>query len=505
MAEAVAVVLPKESVSDDSYLLVEILVQSGASVVQGEVIARCETSKATLDIASPCGGFVHHHYSQGQEIPVGGILALVSETPAPPAGMAATLSAPAPASAAPPATPDSRASTAYADESEGGPRQRATPLARKMMSEFHLENGDFPGLHRVTRADVMERVESMPRDPVPTRFSKAAKEWISRQSVPESAFENAGLVTLAEARRRIEGVEKTGSAALAPAAGAHQPAPSRDAKAAAPASGIRAEAAPENADRIPLNKAKRAEIQSLQDGQDGVLASAITVLVSAEGAFAADGSAAHPMLLSIVLYEAGRLLRKYPELNGFYQDGHSVQYRDVHAGIAFEIDQGLKVPVLRHTDTLALDAVKSSIDDFIGKYLEKRLGLEELTGATFTVTDLSNDKVFSFLPLINRRQAAILGIGGVQAFSDQGRMYPLTLAFDHRVSTGRRASQFLGELKGRLESFSSPLAAGGEPKAQRRCRQCLRAEGELQKKQFLLMAVLNGRADYLCTTCAKGW
>lgn len=516
MAEATPVMVPKEGVSDDSYLLQELVKADGQAVQAGEVLVRCESSKATVEINAPCAGFVHYRYRAGQEIPVGGVLALVTATAEAPAGLAAAsppsmpaASAPSGASAAkaPPPKPLNgvRPGAAPAIPSDAdGARRKVTPLARNMIRAHALAGDHFEDLEVVRGSDVRARLGESERPPTSTRFSQAAQALARERGVDIAQFPNAGLVTRAHILRMLEGPEASEAVEAAPETRAAAIAPSAPAKAApAPKSGFEPQA---EFEIEPLTKAKRNEIRALSEGQEGALASVLTAMASAEGFFDAATGAASPKLLPIVVYEASRLLEAYPDLNGFFDEasGGFARYREVNVGVAFEIDQGLKVPVLKAPNRSGIDALRASLDDLIGKYLENRLGTQDLTGATFTVTDLSNDGVFTFVPLISRGQCAILGIGGAQALSDVTRAFPLSLAFDHRVSTGRRAARFLADLKARLESYADALS-GGQAGPERRCRQCKRAERELRDRQYLLMASRAGRVDYLCTTCAKGF
>jgi hypothetical protein len=258
---------------------------------------------------------------------------------------------------------------------------------------------------------------------------------------------------------------------------------------------------------VPLSKAKKNEILFLHEGQRDALPSAISVLVSGRGFFEPAALTASPSLLPILVYETARLLARYPEFNGCYEEEGLIQWSEINVGVAFEIDAGLKVPIIKGADALGVDKIRETIEGHILKYLDKSLGIEDLSGGTFTITDLSNEKVFSFLPLINRRQSAILGMGGCQAFSETISSFPLTLTFDHRVSTGRRASLFLRELKERLEAYGSVLPGGataGMP-AETSCFQCRREEAELQDGQYLLVVRARGKAEHLCSTCLEGW
>lgn len=514
MAEPVPVILAKEGVSDDSFLFLEALKGEGAAAEAGEAIARVETSKANIEICAPCAGHVFYRYRVGQEVPVGETIAVISADKAY-AGAQTSAGAPAP-KASEAAMAAGPASDPAADANAG--RTRFTPLARKVMAEHNLRENAFAGPGRVRMVDVMEAVgrgSAAPSDvPAPPpgakpRFSLAAAAEMERLGLASDLFNGAGLVTREDVRRHA-GIREPGNEPMAAATPAGS-GPRAETAEHGGGGDVGGKAEIDGGTRVPLSKAKRNEILSLQDGARGTLSSAITVLVSGRGFFDPAAATARPSLLPAVIYEAARLLVRFPDFNGSYSDNSVVRWNDVNVGVAFEIDAGLKVPVVKGADRLGMGGIREALDGHIMKYLESRLGIEDLTGATFTVTDLSNEKVFDFLPLINRGQSSILGIGGCQAFSENVAVFPLTLAFDHRVSTGRQASLFLRSLKERLESYGPELsasdlaAADSLGAAAKSCSQCRREEGDLRDRQYLLAIHRGGKSGFVCSTCLKGW
>lgn len=131
-------------------------------------------------------------------------------------------------------------------------------------------------------------------------------------------------------------------------------------------------------------------------------------------------------------------------------------YDEVNVGFAVDAGEGLKVPVIRDADKKELGAIAREIQDLLLAYTSGEITLEAASGGTFTVTDLSGEGVFSFHPLINQRQSAILGVGAeFHAPGSSEGLYQLILAFDHRLTEGRAAAQFLKDLRDKLSAYEA--------------------------------------------------
>ncbi len=166
MSPATRIHVPRETVSDDYYLIVEFTVQSGAQILEGEVIAALETSKAVFEVAAPCNGYLFFVHSQGDRIQVGSILAVVSDDPSfPTAEFQADTE------------PLSQESEANEPEPrDGGPRI-SKPAAR--LIAFHeLDPKLFDHLSLVTRDDVESFLARDEKDPTPTEGRSFPKNAI---------------------------------------------------------------------------------------------------------------------------------------------------------------------------------------------------------------------------------------------------------------------------------------------------------------------------------------
>ena len=141
----------------------------------------------------------------------------------------------------------------------------------------------------------------------------------------------------------------------------------------------------------------------------------------------------------------------YPDLNGYYAEGKAWRYKTVAIGFAINLGRSLRVPVVHRAAELSHLEIARTVRDLSLKYLRDELQMADLTGGTFTVTDLSTQGVEHFVPVLNQRQSAILGLCAERP--DSGRR-DLVLAFDHRMTDGMRAASFLAQLRERLEADS---------------------------------------------------
>lgn len=151
-------------------------------------------------------------------------------------------------------------------------------------------------------------------------------------------------------------------------------------------------------------------------------------------------------------------LRRFPEVNASI-DGKDIVYHGYQdVGVAVSTDKGLVVPVLRNSENLSLADVENGIRDFGLRARDGKLGIEEMTGGTFTIT---NGGVFGSLmstPILNPPQSAILGMHKIQerpmAVNGEVKVLPmmyLALSYDHRIVDGKEAVQFLVAIKDMIE------------------------------------------------------
>jgi len=206
-------------------------------------------------------------------------------------------------------------------------------------------------------------------------------------------------------------------------------------------------------DKKPVSLAKQTEIQALSYVQSYGVVSTIFVTVEADGLPKSDNLLfkSSGTFLPLISHEVAQLLPKFRLLNAYFENNSIYLYKEYNLGIALDIDDGLKVYSVKNADQLSLQQTEMKIGEGIYAYFRKSLTPDMIKGSTFTITDLSSFGVDRFVPLVNYKQSAILGIGSVDKKLDR---FILSLSFDHRVTEGKLASQFLGELAKRIQSHS---------------------------------------------------
>ncbi len=162
--------------------------------------------------------------------------------------------------------------------------------------------------------------------------------------------------------------------------------------------------------------------------------------------------------MSFFVKAATEALKKFPAVNASIDGNDMVYHGYQDIGVAVSTDRGLMVPVLRDTDAMSLADVESTIADFGKRGRDGKLGLDDMQGGTFTIT---NGGVFGSLmstPIINPPQTAILGMHKIQerpmAVNGEVKILPmmyLALSYDHRLVDGKDAVQFLVAIKDMLE------------------------------------------------------
>ena len=168
--------------------------------------------------------------------------------------------------------------------------------------------------------------------------------------------------------------------------------------------------------------------------------------------------------MSFFVKACAEALRQFPVVNASV-DGNDIIYHGYYdIGIAVGSPRGLVVPILRDVDSLSFADIEKNIRDFGIRAQDGKLGLDELTGGTFSIT---NGGIFGSMlstPIINPPQSAILGMHNIteRAVVENGAvvarpvMY-LALSYDHRIIDGREAVQFLVSIKRSLEDPASML------------------------------------------------
>ncbi|WP_370408299.1 pyruvate dehydrogenase complex dihydrolipoamide acetyltransferase [Tenacibaculum dicentrarchi] len=167
----------------------------------------------------------------------------------------------------------------------------------------------------------------------------------------------------------------------------------------------------------------------------------------------------------MVVKACAMALKKHPNVNTSWTDNTTLFHSHIHIGVAVAVDEGLVVPVVKHTDALSLTQIGASVRDLAGKARNKKIAPAEMQGSTFTVSNLGMFGIESFTSIINQPNSAILSVGAIiqkpvvkNGEIVVGNTMKLTLACDHRTVDGAVGAQFLQTLKTFVENPVTMLA-----------------------------------------------
>lgn len=167
-----------------------------------------------------------------------------------------------------------------------------------------------------------------------------------------------------------------------------------------------------------------------------------------------------PTITDLLGLAVARLLKDHPRLNGRYADDELELNPRVNLGIAVATDEGLLVPVLKGADALLLREMVPKARELVRRAREGELGPDDLSGGTFTLSNLGMMGIDSFNAIINPPEAAILSVGRVQTVPEwrggewmPHRVISATLSVDHRVADGADGARFLEDLQAALSDW----------------------------------------------------
>lgn len=452
-----SVVMPKQGNTVESVIIVDWKKRVGETVEVGDVLCEVETDKATMEVPSPVAGvLLKTLYNVGDEVPVMTTIAWIGEPgEAAPDGegeaaRSEEVASSSVSSVASPEAPAAAPSPAPVAELRPPISPRARHLAERKGVDASRLAGSGPG-GRIIERDVQAALAAQPK------LTPVAKAMVAEggYTVPAQGSGPGGRVTSKdlvkageqESRRAGEVLER-----IPPAEAAQAPVP-----AAAPSS-----LAPGEVEIIPVKGVRKviAErmLQSLQTtAQLTIHASADARALQALRKRLKESPEAMGLrgitINDLVLFAVARTLPAYPGLNALFTGAEIHQYRSVHLGVAVDTPRGLMVPVIRAAETLSLRQLSAEAKRLAAACLESKITPDELTGGTFTVTNLGAFGVESFTPVLNPPQVAILGVCAIQPkaveIDGEIRFIPhigLSLTINHQVVDGAPAARFLQAL-----------------------------------------------------------
>lgn len=445
---AIEVVMPQLGLSMDSGRIVEWLKKSGDRVAPGELLLAIESDKSTVDVEAVESGILHIVLGpEAEAIQVGEIVAyLLADGEAPPvrAGGAVTTS-----SATTSATDAAQAVTNGRETWRRRDRPRSSPAARRRAAELGLDwrAASGTGPHgRIKERDVLALAEGRATPSV------ADVPEVRMSPVAERLARSAGL-DLEALARRFPG-RRLGRAEV-------ESAIRESVRQARQGIGLPSGAAEMSGRREPMGRlrtmiADRMALSSRSTAPVTLTTEAdATELVRLRAAVKDD-----PQTVLVPSYNAllaklvARALREHPALNASI-DGDEIVYWDaVHIGTAVDTERGLVVPVIRDVQVRSLDDISRELAELLPRAKVGKALPDELTGSTFTITNLGQYEIDAFTPIINLPECAVLGVGRLieKTAVVNGRpairtMMALSLTFDHRLVDGGPAARFLQRVK----------------------------------------------------------
>ncbi|HWI96335.1 MAG TPA: dihydrolipoamide acetyltransferase family protein [Solirubrobacterales bacterium] len=443
------VVMPRLSDSMEEGTILQWLKQVGDEVAVGDELVEIETDKANMAYESDVAGTLSEILVQeGETVAIGTPIAMVGDAsevsgqdgggtdrtaagpvtagdpPPPPVAKASS-------GAGPPTVPPADAAINAPPASNGGGRPKASPVARRIAQEQKLDltqlEGSGPG-GRIVKADV-------------ERAASSAGGAVGGTG-PEEASATAGAGGFPVA---------TGPAADAVSPSSAAPGPET----------AKGTVSYEDPSKLQSTVARRMS-ESKATAPHFYLEAEIDMsrLVAARGqikAGAKEGDVV-PSFNDMVVKACALALREHPRANGAYRDGRFELYSRVNVGVAVAARDALVVPTIFDADQKNLRQIAGDSRALAQRVRDGQITPPELSGATFTVSNLGMFGIDSFAAVINPPQAAILAVGAISerpvvrdGQTTTAHLMRVNLACDHRILYGAPAAEFLARVRSLLE------------------------------------------------------
>jgi pyruvate dehydrogenase E2 component (dihydrolipoamide acetyltransferase) len=410
---ATEIKIPRIGMAVADATLIEWQAKEGEQVKENQVVALIETEKVRSDVESPGAGFLHILLKEGETAPAGKVIGMLAETkeelealqqkPTEEAPAKAAEVAEAPKVEATKATPPKEAVAAR----RGEERIRISPVARKLAEENVIDVtkvvGTGPG-GRITRDDIEKAIAAKGAAPP---VEAAAPAEVSAGKKVKTTLPLTGMRgTIAEHMHRSLSVA---------------------------------------AQLTTIGEIDMTEMANLRKNlldRENVLGTRITYT-------------------DIFVFAIARILRDHPIVNSSIIDNTIKVWEDINIGVAVALEEGLIVPVVKNADQKSLVEISKTAKALIEKAREGKSTSDEISGGTFTLTNLGalgGGWTFE-TAIINQPESAILRVGAIteRAVVRDGQIVirPImtySLTYDHRVIQGAVAAKFMSSLVNALEN-----------------------------------------------------
>ncbi|MBN1889533.1 MAG: 2-oxo acid dehydrogenase subunit E2 [Thermoflexales bacterium] len=441
---ATNVIMPALGISQDKGQVLRWLKREGQSVTQGEPLLEIETDKATVELEAPASGVLANVSAQeGDEVPVAQVIGLILAPgeAAPPRAprleaVATPAATPAPISTTPAPAP-SRVTPAAGALPTAAPIC-ATPIATRIALEHGLDLRLIrPRGGRIEKADVLACIESPRAAPLPVLATRIAASPKARRLAAERGIDLAAL----------QGSGPGGAIQSADVPAACAP------SLVSPAQGT----------ELGVSAVWRIMVERITQCWTSVPHFYLLRELNASGLIAwrdkaHKGSDLEITYTDLLVRVVAAALHRHPRLNAMWDEGRIRLNEDINVGLAVAIEDGLVVPVIHAAERLSVSEIAVRRQDLVKRAQAGRLRPDDITGGTFTLSNLGMYGVDAFNAIVNPPQAAILAVGRiverVVPLNGQPAVQPmmtLSLSCDHRVVDGARGAQFLDSVAGWIQ------------------------------------------------------
>jgi pyruvate dehydrogenase E2 component (dihydrolipoamide acetyltransferase) len=440
------VMMPRLSDTMEEGELSKWLKNVGDTVHKGDVLAEIETDKATMDLECFEDGVLEQQLvTAGTVVPIGQPVAIIgtgkgdTAKPAAPGTQAAAMAAPE-TDAAAAAAPETHAAAEEAGPAEPEAEHLAEP---DVAAEAQPKAEAAPAAAQATTQESRSAAEPASAR---LRTSPLARKIAKEHDINLAAIQGSGpdgRIVRADVEAAIE----------------HPPTQRR------PTNAEQAVVAGAEDQEIPLNNVRKVTAKRLTESQ-AVPHFFLTNVVNVERmiAFRTEineslaASGAKVSINDLIVRAAAVALRAHPDANSSWGGDKLIRHGRVNVGIAVATGNGLLVPVIADADRKTLSAIAGETVALAERARAGKLGLKDMTGGTFSISNLGMFGVDQFTAVINPPEAAILAVGAASpvpvlrdgALVDVPKM-KITLTVDHRVMDGATAAAFLRELTDILE------------------------------------------------------
>lgn len=443
---ATEVVMPKQGNSVEACLILEWRVKEGDAVSVGDIVCEAETDKSTIEVESTASGTVLKLlYAEGDEVPVMQPMMIVGE-----AGEQVKVEAPAEKEAAPPQEQQEKVPEQKAPEAAPVTKTAAegsavgvSPRARAAAATSGIDTASLSPSGPKGR--VIERdVIAAAKDKAP--ISPVAREALSSGDLtaPATGSGIGGRILLSDLQSGSKSV------------GADRAFPGPISEV--PVKGVRKV----TAKRMHESIASTAQF-TLNTYAD---ATALQALRQRLKNSPADLGLQKVTINDIILFAVSRTILQFPFMNSHFLGDKIVTFEHVHLGSAVDTPKGLLVPVVRYANLRSLKQVSDEFKRLAQAAMEGKAQSDDLSGGTFTVTNLGAMGIDTFTPVLNVPEVAILGVGGIsmRAIEDGDGDFSfvphigLSLTIDHQAVDGAPAARFLKSLCDNIAAVDTLLA-----------------------------------------------